>query len=216
MPDALPSPLPDFTLEIAAQQAGAFRIAGVDEVGRGPLAGPVTAAAVVLRAGHVPQGVNDSKKLTARQRHAAAAEIRACADYAVVHVWPAEIDRLNILRASHLAMCRALAQLHRPADFALIDGHMLPQGLTVSGQAVIRGDARSVSIAAASILAKTARDRLMVDLAQQFPGYGWESNAGYPTQAHRRALVELGVTPYHRRSFAPVHNMLCKATSATG
>ena len=117
---------------------------------------------------------------------------------------------MNILRASHLAMCRAVAGLRQRPCLVLVDGNMLPRDLDLPGQAVVGGDARSLSIAAASILAKLLRDRIMVDLAQQHPGYGWEANAGYPTPAHRRALLDLGVTPHHRRSFAPVHNILCK------
>ncbi|MFD1794689.1 ribonuclease HII [Paracoccus aurantiacus] len=207
--------LPDFAHETAEFAAGARRVAGVDEAGRGPLAGPVTAAAVVIDVKNQPSGLNDSKKLGPRARAAAEAEIRAKCDWAVVHVWVEEIDRLNILRASHAAMCRALAQLAQPPDMVLIDGNLLPQELPMKGRAIVKGDALSLSIAAASILAKTARDRVMVDLAQQFPGYGWERNAGYPTADHRRALNELGPTPYHRRSFAPVHNILCKVTNTT-
>ncbi|WP_207630269.1 ribonuclease HII [Paracoccus xiamenensis] len=206
---------PDYAHELDAQLSGARRVAGVDEAGRGPLAGPVTAAAVVLDPRRLPAGLNDSKKLGAKQREALAAEIRASADWAVVHVWVEEIDRLNILRASHVAMCRAISQLRNPPDLALIDGNLLPKDLPVPGRAVVKGDALSLSIAAASILAKTDRDAVMVDLAQQFPGYGWDRNAGYPTPAHKRALLELGVTPYHRRSFAPVHNILCKVPSPT-
>ena len=206
---------PDYAYELDGRLSGARRIAGIDEAGRGPLAGPVTAAAVVLDPRRLPAGLNDAKKLGAKQRAALAAEIRASADWAVAHVWIAEIDALNILRASHLAMTRAVAQLRPPPDLALIDGNLLPRDLPMPGRAVVKGDALCLSIAAASILAKTARDAVMVDLAQQFPGYGWDRNAGYPTPDHKRALLELGVTPYHRRSFAPVHNILCKAPSPT-
>lgn len=203
VPDA-----PDDRLERAARALGHLRIAGVDEVGRGPLAGPVTAAAVILPPAGWPAGLNDSKKLSAARRAALEAEILACGTCAVAHASVAEIDRLNILRASHLAMERAVAALDPAPDFLLIDGNLIPAGLTLPAQAVVKGDARSVSIAAASILAKLARDRVMVDLAQQHPGYGWERNAGYPTKSHRQALQDLGVTPHHRRSFAPVHNIL--------
>ncbi|MDO5604336.1 MAG: ribonuclease HII [Paracoccus sp. (in: a-proteobacteria)] len=203
---------PDFTFETDARRAGKRRIAGVDEAGRGPLAGPVTAAAVILDPDRLPAGLNDSKKLSAARRQRLAEEIRACADWAVAHVWPEEIDRINILQAAHLAMCRALDGLSFPADLALIDGNALPRALPVPGRAIIGGDALCLSVAAASIIAKTERDRIMVDLAQQFPGYGWDRNAGYPTAEHKRAMLELGITPYHRRSFAPVHNILCKAT----
>jgi ribonuclease HII len=119
-----------------------------------------------------------------------------------------EIDRLNILRASHLAMVRAVAGLTVAPDAVLIDGNVVPGGLTVPARAVVKGDARSLSIAAASIVAKTSRDAIMVDLAQQHPGYGWERNAGYPTPAHLQALRDIGPTPHHRRSFRPVHKIL--------
>jgi ribonuclease HII len=126
----------------------------------------------------------------------------------VAHASVAEIDEINILRAAHLAMVRALRGLSRPAGFALIDGNRLPEGLTMPARAVVRGDALSLSIAAASIVAKEVRDALMRDLAQQFPGYGWEKNAGYPSKAHKQALLHLGASPHHRRSFRPVHNIL--------
>ena len=122
---------------------------------------------------------------------------------------------LNILRASHLAMCRALAGLAQPPQLALIDGNLVPRDVPCAADAVVKGDARSLSIAAASIVAKVTRDRIMVDLAQQHPGYGWEKNAGYPTAAHLQALRDLGVTPHHRRSFKPVHNILYQDKSIT-
>ncbi|WP_323716056.1 ribonuclease HII [Paracoccus aminovorans] len=206
---------PDYAFEEAALRNGARFVAGVDEVGRGPLAGPVTAAAVILDAACIPEGLNDSKKLTAKRREALAERLMACCDWAVGHASVEEIDRLNILRASHLAMCRAIAGLRRRPCLVLIDGNMLPRDLDLPGQAVVGGDGRCLSIAAASIVAKLLRDRIMVDLAQQHPGYGWEANAGYATAAHRQALLDLGVTPYHRRSFAPVHNILCKAETAS-
>ncbi len=187
---------------------GYLRIAGVDEVGRGPLAGPVVAAAVILNPEDIPEGLNDSKKLTAKRRVAMDAAVRDRAEFAIADASVAEIDEHNILRASHLAMERAVAALDPPPDYLLIDGNMIPRGLTIPAQAVVKGDAHSVSIAAASIIAKNWRDQLMVDLAQQHPGYGWEKNAGYPSKQHREALQKLGVTPHHRRSFKPVHNIL--------
>lgn len=199
---------PDDTLERAIRARGHMRIAGVDEVGRGPLAGPVTAAAVILDLDAIPEGLNDSKKLSARQRASVGDLIHAHAEVSVAHASVAEIDAINILRASHLAMVRAVAALDPPPDFVLIDGNMIPRGLTTAARAVVKGDTRCVSIAAASIVAKTARDLIMVDLAQQHPGYSWETNAGYPTKSHRLALQNLGVTPHHRRSFKPVHNIL--------
>jgi ribonuclease HII len=199
---------PDFSEEERLILGGARILAGVDEVGRGPLAGPVTAAAVVLNVDRIPVGLNDSKRLTAAVRDRLFYEIHAVAEVSVGHATVDEIDRLNILRASHLAMCRAVAGLPRAPDMALIDGNMIPRDLTCKAVALVKGDARSVSISAASIVAKVVRDRIMVDLAQQHPGYGWEKNAGYPTKAHREALLSLGVTPHHRRSFKTVHNIL--------
>ncbi len=199
---------PDFTNETLARTAGFNRIAGVDEVGRGPLAGPVTAAAVILDPDKVPPGLNDSKRLSAGRRVILYAEILGTAEVSIAHASVEEIDGLNILRASHLAMERAIAGLCPPPDMVLIDGNLIPRGLTLPARPVIRGDAASLSIAAASIVAKVTRDRIMRDLAQQFPGYGWERNAGYPSKSHKQALLNLGVTPHHRRSFRPVHNIL--------
>ena len=201
-------PLPDFSFETAALSRGYCRVAGVDEVGRGPLAGPVTAAAVVLDPNNIPEGLNDSKALSAKRRVALYDLIAATADVSIAHASVEEIDEINILRASHLAMERAVAGLIQAPDHLLIDGNMTPRGLTISSETIIKGDARSLSISAASIVAKTCRDRIMVDLAQQHPGYGWETNAGYPSKSHSLALQNLGVTPHHRRSFKPVHNIL--------
>ena len=167
----------------------------------------MTAAAVIL-GGHVPEGLNDSKVLSAARRERLFALIMDNASVSVAHASVAEIDRLNILRASQLAMERAVAGLSVVPDWVLIDGNLIPAGLRGSGEAIVKGDARSLSIAAASIVAKVVRDRIMVDLAQQHPGYGWEQNAGYPTKAHLAALLNLGVTAWHRRSFRPVHNIL--------
>jgi ribonuclease HII len=199
---------PDFETERAMMRQGHLRVAGVDEVGRGPLAGPVTAAAVMLCPDRIPEGLDDSKILGPARRAALAAELAEVATCAVAHATVAEIDRLNILRASHLAMLRAVAALDPAPDFLLIDGHLVPTQCRLPARALIGGDGRSLSIAAASIFAKVARDRLMVDLAQQFPGYGWETNKGYPSKSHRLALQQLGITPHHRRSFKPVHNIL--------
>lgn len=199
---------PDFSYEAQAIANGAAFVAGVDEVGRGPLAGPVTAAAVILDAGNIPPGLNDSKQLSAKRRQALNDQLMQCAEISIAHASVREIDQINILRASHLAMKRAVAGLRQPADMALIDGNMIPRNLAIPARAIIKGDAISLSIAAASIVAKIARDKIMWDLAQQFPGYGWETNAGYPTKSHKLALQNLGVTPHHRRSFKPVHNIL--------
>jgi ribonuclease HII len=205
---------PDFSFEQMAFAAGGRVVVGVDEVGRGPLAGPVTACAVRLDPKHIPRGLMDSKMLTAARRETLFAEICAVAQVSVAHASVHEIDAMNILRASHLAMVRAVAGI-ADVDHALIDGNMLPRDLMCRGQAIVKGDARSLSIAAASIVAKVTRDRIMVDLAQQHPGYGWEHNAGYPTNAHLLALQNLGVTAHHRRSFRPVYNILYQGKSIT-
>jgi ribonuclease HII len=205
--------VPDFSHEAEARARGALRVVGVDEVGRGPLAGPVTACAVWLDPERIPAGLRDSKLLTAARREALFDEIMAAAEVSIAHASVEEIDRLNILRASHLAMERAVAGLR--ADHALIDGNLIPRGLACPATAIVKGDAICLSIAAASIVAKVTRDRIMVDLAQQHPGYGWEANAGYPTKAHLDALQNLGVTAWHRRSFKPVHNILYQANSVS-
>lgn len=202
-----PRPRPDLSLETAL---GLPLVAGVDEVGRGPLAGPVTAAAVILDPARLPQGIDDSKRLTERARERLALEIRASAlAFAVAHASVEEIDALNILEASHLAMRRALTALSPAPQYALIDGNRLPKGLEIPAQTVVKGDAISLSIAAASILAKVERDAIMRELALANPGYGWEKNMGYPSAQHRVALEQQGVTPHHRRSFGPVRKMLC-------
>lgn len=200
--------VPDYSLEATLTARGIGPVAGVDEVGRGPLAGPVTAAAVILDPGAIPHGLNDSKTLTAKRRAALAEEIHHVATVSIAWASVAEIDRINIRNASLLAMTRAIAHLPTPAAHALIDGNAVPPELACEATAVIKGDAKSVSIAAASIIAKEARDALMRELDAGFPGYGWARNAGYPTAAHLEALQHLGVTPHHRRSFAPVHKML--------
>lgn len=199
---------PDFLLETDLIQSGSPVIAGVDEVGRGPLAGPVTAAAVILDPLNIPDGMNDSKKLSAKKREGLFDQIMATAQVSIVHVSVEEIDEINILQASLVGMVRAVDGLGQRPDHVLIDGNKIPKGLTIPATAVVKGDAKSLSIAAASIVAKITRDHLMHELANQFPGYGWEKNAGYPTKIHQEALVKLGVTPHHRRSFGPVHKIL--------
>ncbi|NCO22462.1 MAG: ribonuclease HII [Rhodobacterales bacterium] len=199
---------PDDHLERTLRAKGHIRIAGVDEVGRGPWAGPVMAAAVVLNPAQIPAGLNDSKKLSRKARERLSLLILDSAEVSVAEASVDEIEDLNILRASHLAMVRALRGLRRMPDFALIDGNQMPRDMPCAGQCVVGGDGRSVSIAAASIVAKIRRDSGMVALAQQHPGYGWETNAGYGTAAHIAALKLLGVTPHHRRSFKPIHKML--------
>jgi len=201
--------------EKLAWAEGARVVAGVDEVGRGPLAGPVTAAAVILPARGIPRGIDDSKALSPVARERLAERIMAVADFAVGHASVAEIEALNIYHAAHLAMVRAVAALRQPPCLALIDGNHVPRDLSCAGRAIVKGDAASLSIAAASILAKVTRDRIMADLSGQHPGYGWERNAGYATAEHRTALSRLGLTPHHRRNFAPIHNMLYQQQALT-
>lgn len=198
--------------EQEAWAQGARRLAGVDEAGRGPLAGPVVAAAVVFdprfleaEANRALQGLTDSKKLPAARREFFFARLseNPRVEIGIGLASVAEIDRLNILRATHLAMARALGQLAPPPGLALVDG--LPvQGLPVPHRAIVGGDAASLSIAAASIVAKVTRDRLMAALAVEHPGYGFERHKGYGTTAHLDALRRLGPCPAHRTSFAPV------------
>ena len=182
-------------------------IAGVDEVGRGPLAGDVVAAAVVL-GDEIPRGVTDSKKLTANRRERLSAEIKASArSWAIGRASVAEIDRLNILEASMLAMRRAVEALELQPDRILVDGNRLPRW-SYEARAIVGGDALDASIGAASIIAKVQRDSEMVAMANQYPEYGFSQHKGYPTPAHLAALAQFGVTPIHRRSFAPVKRLL--------
>ena len=187
-------------------------VCGVDEVGCAPLAGPVVAAALILPAKDLPRKlkalINDSKIVPAPKREAAAA---ALPDYCVIGFGQAsveEIDTLNIYHARMLAMCRAVASLNVVPELALIDGNAKPKNLTCPVRTVVDGDAKCLSIAAASIVAKVFRDAHMRRLAEEFPGYGWETNVGYGTRDHRSAMARLGLTPHHRRSFAPVRHLL--------
>lgn len=199
---------PDTTHEHAAREQGYALVCGIDEAGRGPLAGPVVAAAVILPPGYELPGLNDSKKLTARQRERlydllmSDTAVQKCIAEATVE----EIDELNILRATHLAMQRAALGLPETPDFCLIDGLAVP-GFPLPSLNLVKGDARSLSIAAASILAKVSRDRYMQALDAQFPEYGFAKHAGYGTKAHLQAIQQYGVTPHHRRTFAPVAQM---------
>ena len=184
------------------------RLAGLDEVGRGPLAGPVVAAAVILDPARPIPGLLDSKRLSAARREQLAAQIQDQAlAWAVARAGVVEIDRLNILQASLLAMQRALAALDPTPLEALVDGNRCPE-LPCPAQAVIKGDNCVPAIMAASILAKVSRDREMIVMAEQYPGYGLEKHKGYPTKAHIAALQRLGVTEIHRRSFGPVRKLL--------
>lgn len=201
-------PVCGWKLEQAARKLGALRIAGLDEVGRGPLFGPVVAAAVILAPGCRLQGLNDSKKLSEKKRNALDIEIRANAvAWAVAAVDAETIDRINIRQASLLAMRLAVQQLALSPDYLLIDGldridWPCPQ------QPVVQGDGTSFSIAAASVLAKVHRDRLLVEFDSQFPGYGLASHKGYCSPEHMAALARLGPTPLHRRSYSPVAQSL--------
>lgn len=180
-------------------------VAGVDEAGRGPLAGPVVVAAVILDPARAIEGLADSKVLSPARREKLAVEIRAFAlAWSVVEVGVAEIDELNILQASLVGMSRALRALTPPPRLALIDGDKLPRDLPCAGRAIVDGDAIEPAISAASILAKVARDARMCELDTLHPGYGFAVHKGYPTSGHRAALERLGPCPEHRRSFAPV------------
>jgi len=209
--------MPTFDIENTYGFASDARIAGVDEVGRGPLAGPVVAAAVVFPANFAApwlDKINDSKKLTEKQRTALAPLICEHCEWAIGDATVDEIDRLNILQATFLAMQRAIAGLRVPPVHILIDGnHVPPQPrytLPCKATAVIKGDSHSLSIAAAAIIAKVHRDALMQELHEDYPHYGWASNAGYGSAAHMAALERYGPTPHHRQSFAPVAAALRK------
>lgn len=199
--------LPDYAIETEAG-APARLVCGVDEAGRGPLAGPVVAAAVIIDMSNCPDGLNDSKKLDASRRDELLAALESCAEIGVGIASVEEIDEINILQATMLAMTRAVASLPRAPHVALIDGNRCPPGLACSSRAVIGGDARALSIAAASIAAKVTRDRLMAALAETHPGYGFERHMGYGTPQHLDALSRLGPVSAHRRSFAPIRKIL--------
>lgn len=206
--------MPDFTLERAARGL----VAGIDEAGRGPLAGPVLAAAVILVPERCPEALlgelDDCKRLTRERRGVLCALLIECAEIGVGAASAREIDRLNVLQATLLAMARAVSKLAVAPALALVDGPHAPR-LACPTQTVIGGDERSLSIAAASIVAKVTRDRAMTLLARRHPGYGWERNMGYGTAEHRAALARLGATPHHRRSFAPVTKILSPARVST-
>ncbi|ESQ13900.1 MAG TPA: ribonuclease HII [Chromatiaceae bacterium] len=188
-------------------------IAGVDEAGRGPLAGPVCAAAVILDSRRIPAGLDDSKRLSERKREQLVPQIQAIAlGWSIAWASAAEIDQINILQASLLAMRRAVQMLEPEPTLVLVDGNHCPTGLTCPARAIIGGDALEPAISAASILAKTARDREMQRLHQCYPEYGFERHKGYPTKAHLQALRQHGICPEHRRSFRPVRSLLVDAS----
>jgi ribonuclease HII len=196
--------MPDFSLENRAQVQ---LVAGVDEAGRGPLAGPVVAAAVLIDLTNLCEeifvDVNDSKQMSRAKRQLVHERLTALTCVSVGEASVAEIDHLNILAATLLAMRRAVLGLPRPPQLVLVDGNQRPH-LDCPVRCVVGGDGRSLSIAAASIVAKVTRDRIMAALAAAYPAYGWERNAGYPTKEHRLAVTRHGVTPHHRRSFQPI------------
>jgi ribonuclease HII len=195
-----------FKLELAYPEP----LAGVDEAGCAPLAGPVVAAAVILDRRKFPRGIDDSKKLPLAEREALYARLVKCAAWGVGIATVAEIDSINIYWARMLAMSRAVESLGLEPAWVLVDGNATPKWARPS-KAIVEGDAKCRSIAAASIIAKVTRDRMMADYAVDHPGYGWEHNRGYPTPDHRRALRELGPTPLHRRSFGLVREMIAAA-----
>jgi len=204
--------MPDFLLERASLTEGFKVVCGVDEAGRGPWAGPVVAAAAILDEKSLsPEllgGIDDSKKLKADRREALYSLFAPDVQIGIGIAGVDEIDDLNILRATLMAMKRAVENLPTQPDFALIDGNRAPDLGPVKTRYVVRGDGISLSIAAASIAAKVTRDRIMKDLAETFPGYGWERNAGYGTAEHQAALKRLGVTSAHRKSYAPIRKIL--------
>ena len=184
-----------------AELKGYKAICGVDEAGRGPLAGPVCAAAVILPPNTIIDGVNDSKKLTEKKREALFDVIKETAvSYCIAYASVEEIESINILNATMLAMKRAVEGLDVQADYAMIDGNKMPQ-LDIDGETIVKGDAKSMSIACASILAKVSRDRLLYEYAKEYPQYHFEKHKGYGTAVHREAILEYGPCPYHRMSF---------------
>ena len=199
----------DFRYESEAHKDGVRLIAGVDEAGRGPWAGPVVAAAVILDQSRIPAGINDSKKLSSGQREALYEKIVATSTWSVGVVDVHEIERINLHFATLLAMQQACMALNVPPDLVLIDGKFCPD-LPCRSTAIIGGDAISPSIAAASIIAKVTRDRLMGEIALEYPDYGFEKHKGYGTPDHQKALIRFGITPHHRRNFAPVQLVLTK------
>jgi len=193
--------MPDFTYETEAGASSGRIICGVDEAGRGPLSGPVVAAAVILDPENIPAGLNDSKALSHSSRERLLNILRHHAKIGIGIAEPGEIDRINILWATMSAMQRAVENLNISVDYALIDGNRVPPKLVCPAHAIVKGDAKSFSIAAASIAAKVTRDRLIAEADARFPGYGWSGHKGYPTKAHRAAVEALGRSPAHRWSF---------------
>ena len=196
-----------YNIEASFRLKGNEVIIGVDEVGRGPWAGPVTACAVILNPDNIPHGLNDSKKLNVVRRNELFLKIMESSLVSCVHVDVEEIDKINILQATFRAMERSILKLPIP-DHILIDGNKLPPNLPSPATAIIKGDTKSASIAAASIIAKVTRDQLMADLSLEYPGYGWEKNAGYGTKKHIEEIHLNGISKHHRKSFEPIKSLI--------
>lgn len=203
------SAAPDFSFERAAWKRGFSPVCGIDEAGRGPWAGPVVAAAVILDPDHIPEGIDDSKKLTPARREELFAMIGRSASIGIGIAEVARIDRDNILAATLWAMGQAVRELTTRPALALVDGNRSPR-LRCAAETIVAGDGRSLSIAAASIVAKVTRDRIMAALDGECPGYGFARHKGYGTALHQQALARLGPSPQHRRSFAPIRDMLAR------
>lgn len=197
--------MPDFSFESRFKGP----VAGVDEAGRGPLAGPVVTAAVILNPNNIPSGLNDSKKLSEPKREHLFVELYNVASIGIGIAEPEEIDRINVLAATMIAMQRAVADLPNFPTAVLIDGNRSPK-FDIPSQAIVKGDSKSLSIAAASIIAKVTRDRIMVLANSRFTGFGFDGHKGYPTKTHRETLEAIGVSPLHRRSYAPVNAALTR------
>lgn len=207
--ESLPEPrLPSFDLEAEMMDLQGLPVAGIDEAGRGPWAGPVVVAAVILNPDRIPEGLNDSKLLTPEVREDRYAEIMATACVSIAIGQVRRIDRDNILQASLWGMRAAFRGLQVPKAAAIIDGNLIPKRFPGKARAVVGGDGLALSVAAASIIAKVTRDRMMVKLARRYRRYGWESNKGYGTPEHARAVQKHGVCTHHRRSFAPIDRAL--------
>ena len=196
--------MPDFSIE--SQHSGI--IAGIDEAGRGPLAGPVVASAVILNKENLPVGINDSKKTSIKKRNLLYQQIKDSSIFAVGIATVEEIDDINILNATMLAMKRAIDNLSVKPDLCLIDGNKTPENLNCKSLAIIKGDSLSLNIAAASIIAKVTRDKIMLNLSEEHPQYLWSKNSGYGTKQHLQAITDFGITKHHRKSFKPVSAMI--------